>query len=585
MTPKVIIYRRFSNDEQGEGDRDSLARQLRNCTRYAESEGWTVTDHLVDRGRSAFKGEHLEHSAQLGGFLNGYIEPGTLLIAERLDRLSRRPVGEAMAWLYTLGQRGLQVAIADKRKILTANMGLGDFIEAAVALAVGHEESEKKSERVISARRRRWADAEKKEGKWTNLANRPPLWLKANDERNDWIIDKDRLKTINEIYQWSADGLGAVAITARLNSRGDKPWGAWQRYSDGKWSRTSVRTLLESPAVEGDFVSLTGEHKGKVIHGFFPRIVEADIVAAARDQMRARKRRSGGWKGEVRKPKDKDRTEQAGGKKERSEAAPQRRNLFGGKTRCEVCDQRAYLTSQRKEDRTYTYLRCEGATTKRCTNRQYYPYDRFEQTALDLCIDLALDDRFFEATGELREALIRKAEIKKILDAKIKRRELILQTFEDPQSLKIAASLLTQINDHQRDLEETVRDIERYSGRVNAVEHLRRVTDIRDAAQSDDLAIAEQARAKLRTALSAIVHSVTIGPWNGEKIYTIIFRMGAFGVKITPDGRIRKAVTRVDGKPLWEFMLPEHQAMVASLIRRIEQHGTLERVEGLSDKS
>jgi hypothetical protein len=41
----------------------------------------------------------------------------------------------------------------------------------------------------------------------------------------------------------------------------------------------------------------------------------------------------------------------------------------------------------------------------------------------------------------------------------------------------------------------------------------------------------------------------------------------------------------VDGKPLWEFMPPEHQAMVASLIRRIEQHGTLERIEGLSDKS
>jgi hypothetical protein len=311
--------------------------------------------------------------------------------------------------------------------------------------------------------------------------------------------------------------------------------------------------------------------------------VDADVVAAARDQMRSRKRRTGEWKGEARSAtRSTERTERAGSKK-KSGAPPQKRNLFAGKTRCEVCGQRVYLTTQNRKGKTYSYLRCESAVSKRCTNSDYYPYSNFEETALDLCIDLALDDHFFEATGELREARIRKAELEKVIKAMKDRRQSIIRAFEDDdsQALEIAAALKAEITDHQRQLDEATRDIERHSGRANAVEHLRRVTDIRQAACSDDPAIAEQARSKLRTALSAIIHSVTVGPWNGEKVYTMIFRMGTFGVQITPDGKIKNAVTKVDGKPLWEFMPAEHQAMAKSLIRRIEQHGTLEKVEKL----
>lgn len=575
MGQRVIIYRRFSSDEQGGEGRDSLSRQLRTCERYAESEGWLVTDKLTDRGRSAYLGEHLLPDAELGRFLGGDFEAGTIVIAERLDRLSRRPVGEAMAWLYSLVQRGLQIAIADKRKVFDRNMGLGDFIDAAVSFNTGNEESSKKSERVTSAKQSLWANAERRTGRWTNLANRPPLWLKRNETCDDWVIDKDRMRIIQDVYQWSADGLGAVAIAGRLNSDGVRPWGVWRRYDDGKWSRTSVATLLDNPAVEGDFVARSGIFLGKTLHGFYPRVVDADVVSAARDQMRRRKRRTGEWGGETRTATK--RVARAGG----LQVGQRNSNLFAGKTFCETCGQRAFLTTQSKNGRSYTYLRCESASSKRCSNNDYYPYAKFETSALDLCIDLALDDHFFEATGELRTSRIRKAELEKNISDRMKQRGAIILGFGkgDAQAMEIAAGLQAEITEFEKQLGEVSQAIERHSGRVNAVEHLRRVTDIREAARSDDPAVSEQARAKLRTALSAVMHSVSIGHWDGEKIFTMTFRMGTLGVQFRTDGSIKKSVTRVDGKPLWEFMPPEHQAMAASLVRRIEQHGTLSRIE------
>lgn len=349
MTQKVFLYRRFSSDEQETGD--SLSRQQRNCETFAHSQGWTVSETLTDRGRSAYKGEHLLPDAELGKFVHGVdqgsIPHGSIILAERLDRLSRRPVAEAMAWLHNLTSRGVHVAIADKRKVFTEGMSFEDFLGSALSFAQSNEESAKKSERIISAKTALWKLAERREGKWTNLAARPPLWLARNEARNGWIIDSDREALIRDIYQWSADGLGAVLITNRLNEIGEKPWGKWRRYQDGKWGRTAVRQLLNNPAVEGDLVPVKGMFEGKVLHGFYPRIVDADVVAMARAQQTARKRRPGRWSGAGKPPQASD---------ERRVARKQSGgfgSLFAGSTYCGECGMRAFLTSSVSKGRYY----------------------------------------------------------------------------------------------------------------------------------------------------------------------------------------------------------------------------------------
>ena len=89
---KAYSYIRFSTPEQEKGD--SQRRQLDLSTRYAQENGLELdtTLKLKDLGLSAYHKTNLEKGA-LGAFLSaisdGRVEPGSYLLVESLDRLSR----------------------------------------------------------------------------------------------------------------------------------------------------------------------------------------------------------------------------------------------------------------------------------------------------------------------------------------------------------------------------------------------------------------------------------------------------------------------------------------------------------------
>ncbi len=562
MSENVLIYRRFSSDEQEQGD--SLTRQSRACEQFVQARRWTVTGTLTDKGKSAFKGEHLLPDAELGQFAaqveRGEIPPGTILLAERLDRLSRRPVEEAMAWIHGMTSRGVQIALADSGEVFTANPSLGTFLGTAIRAAQNHEESAKKSKQMVSAKLKLWALAERKQGEWTNLAGRVPLWLERNAKCDGWIENEERIKIVNDIFEWSADGIGAVTIAKRLNELDIEPWGVWRKKPG--WGRTAIRQLINNPAVEGDFVPETGMFLGKVLHGFYPRIVDADLVARARAAEKARKHTKG----------------------ERAKSGYS--NLFAGLTFCGKCGNTAFLSSStNKKGVKYTYIRCQISGEGRCEERGYFAYEAFEETALDICLDLALDDRFFQVTGELREAQIRKAELEKVIGDKRSRRKRIMSNFDedDQDALDMARDLKTEIDGLTEELQETVASIERASGKVGAVEHLRRVNDIREAAKSDDPLVSQQARAKLRQAFSAIINSVRIERTNdGEKVFVIAFLSGVLGVRIDTQGQVIDVASHALGKPLWQHLPADQQALAEPLIRRIKEHQTAKKLRTLA---
>ena len=564
------MYRRFSSDEQERGD--SLTRQTRECERYARTMGWTISATLTDKGRSAYAGDHLKPDAELGIFIarldRGEISNGSILLVERLDRLSRRPVAEAMSWLYSLTTRGLQIAIADKGKVFTSEMSFEDFLTTALSLAVGNEESAKKSERTLSTKKRLWALAEKKEGPWTNLAARPPLWLKRLPD--GWEVNEHRAQMIRDIYQWSANGLGAVLITNRLNRLGEHPWGLWRKYNDGGWGRTAVRQLLANPAVEGDFVGETGTFAGRVIHAFYPRIVDADLVASARLNQQARSKAAG------------------------KRASVGSSNLFPGVV-CGECGHRAFLSSSVSKGKRYAYFRCEAAADgrpmgivshplyptvqdggeherPRCHNRDYYAYERFEAAAMDLCLDLALDDRFFRADGELRDLRVKVAELEKSIADKKKARSRLIEMFADgdDQLRDRIFATRTEIDELTDILASVTATLNQASGKATAVDHLRRVNDIRESAASVDPLVREQARAKLRTAFGAILNSVAIEhSGDGTKVFTVAFLGGILSVRFDTKGQLISGISDVLGQPIWH---PANQqpAELQPLIRRIE---------------
>ena len=366
MTAQAYIYRRFSADEQEKGAGDTLNRQKERCEAYAAENGWQVTEVMTDKGRSAFKGEHLYPEAELGQFVErvtrGEISSGSVLIAERLDRLSRRPVNEAMAWIHAMTSAGIKIAIADSRNVFGVNQDMGSFLATAIQAATGHEESRKKSEQTTLSKQKLWKLAEVREGKWANLANKIPSWLKRKPGCDGFEVIEERADVVRLIYQMSADGVGVNTITRQLNEgingKVIPPFAKAIKHKGvpHKWGRSGVRQLLKSPTVEGDFRPATGAHKGRVIHGFYPRIVDADIVSLARADLTARRKVAG------------------------KSAASGSSNIFAGITSCGHCGRRAFLTTSTQKGKPYPYLRCEAAGERRCENVGGYSYRAFENT-------------------------------------------------------------------------------------------------------------------------------------------------------------------------------------------------------------
>lgn len=559
MPSNCVIYRRYSTDEQGGKQGQTLKTQLDTCTEFARRQGWTVTEVLTDDGCSAYKGEHLKPGADLYGFVQRIerdeIESGTILLAYNPSRLSRLEPDKIMAWVHnTLTSRGFGLAFANKEKVFKANPGLEEHIGMVLAFAQTYGESADKSRNIRNAKNNMWGSALNRQGEWTNLAARHPAWLDRTARRDDWDVN-DQADVVRDIYQWSADGLGASAIAARLNKVGIEPWGTWHKKSK-TWCRTSIRQILTTPSVEGDLVPKTGMFKGQKIIGFFPRIVDADLVAKARAQQATRSKKH---------------------KNEGSKTGTI--SLFAGLTFCGECGQRAFVTSNvsKKTGKQYRYLRCEAAGDQRddCKNLVYYPFAAFEEAALDLCLDLALDDRFFEATGDLRKAQVRKAELKKVVADKSAQRERMLSDYYASPSGDLLLKQMTdrlgvEIDELQAELAEVTTALHMASGKVDAVEHLRRVNDIREAAKSEDPMVREQARAKLRLAFSAIVAGVDVSRHEGTKVFTLSFIGGVLAVRIDEKGRVLKGMSDAGGKPLYEYLSEDQRRLAEPLIKRIE---------------
>src|SRR5919202_870899 len=99
MQPKAFSYLRFSTPEQMKGD--SFRRQAVLAQEYASRHGLDLDTDLTfrDLGVSAFRGKNAE-TGRLGDFLqavaDGLVPPGSFLLVESLDRISRQAARKAL---------------------------------------------------------------------------------------------------------------------------------------------------------------------------------------------------------------------------------------------------------------------------------------------------------------------------------------------------------------------------------------------------------------------------------------------------------------------------------------------------------
>src|SRR6516165_194955 len=176
--PIAYSYIRFSHPSQAEGD--SLRRQTERATEYCRRHELKLDTSLTlaDLGVSAFRGKN----AAVGNFRKfldavktGRVSPGSVLIVESFDRISRQGIDEAYDLVKSILKADVQiVTLSPEREFdrdATRSLSKG-ALEIQLILERAAEESERKSERVGAA----W-EKKKKDAASRIVTRKVPGWI------------------------------------------------------------------------------------------------------------------------------------------------------------------------------------------------------------------------------------------------------------------------------------------------------------------------------------------------------------------------------------------------------------------------
>lgn len=489
--PNAYRYHRFSSTRQDKGS--SILRQAELTEALCRKNNWTVVETLEDKGRSAWTGDHLR-IGNLGKFRQrvdaGEIEPGSYLVIENLDRLSRQDVKLARRWIEDITDAGILVAVCTPEIILDVDALSGTNIVSMLQYLMeagrSNKESDRKSQMQTQAVARFMTKARKGEV-YTALA---PKWLKG-EKNGTFEVIEERAEVVRQIYQWAVSGLGYHSIAKRLN--GSVPaWTTGWKYGTAIWKYGYIKDILNSPVVEGEYHVRTGEDRtytGERIMNYYPRIVDADLVARARAAIASRRNTGGPSHAEA-------------------------RNLFVGKCRCGHCGESMVRSPQRNSRGTkYEYLRCLRVVNGgECVNTSHYRYDTFERAALDRILHDTIDNSFFAQADETGPLAGRVADIKKEVELREAEQQRLIKLATMLDDVEQIAADLNKIRlevfNLKLRLAEAEDNLARARGAVTPDEHIRRVMELKDAIYSEDDDLRNEARRKVRDAMQSVVDFV-----------------------------------------------------------------------------
>ncbi|MGS1033090.1 recombinase family protein [Burkholderia glumae] len=291
---RVYSYLRFSDPKQAAGG--SVDRQLEYAARWAAERELLLDASLSlrDEGLSAYHQRHVKQGA-LGVFLraveDGHVPPGSVLIVEGLDRLSRAEPLQAQAQLAQIVNAGITVVTASdgreyNRERLKAQPM--DLVYSLLVMIRAHEESDTKSKRVKAAIRRQcqgWIA-----GTWRApvRVGKDPQWVREVDGRFELI--PERAAAIRVVVEMYKKGHGAVRTLRDLHERGMTITNA------GLPKATQIYKLLANRMLIGEkTVELDGEQFR--LEGYYPPVLSPAEFADLRNAAGERGRRKG--KGEI----------------------------------------------------------------------------------------------------------------------------------------------------------------------------------------------------------------------------------------------------------------------------------------------
>lgn len=345
--PKAYSYIRFSSPEQSRGDSYRRQRELAEAfCKDNDLEFVNSKEYLFfDKGRSAFKGKHLDDTGELARFLRfvkeGAVAKGSYLLIESLDRLSREKVKDALPRFLDLLNAQIKVATLSDGRCYDENYNELDLIISIVQMSRAHNESLIKGQRVHQAWKMK---QEKARIDKTPLGAACPAWLCIQDGK--YVPIPERVKVVKLIFNLSREGHGQRVICNKLNDDGIPVFGTDKRNKTGKWGTSSVNKILNNRAVMGEYQPtnlIEGIRKpvGEPIKDLFPRVIDEELWYSAHSERQQRKLY-------------------------KTTKQSTLFNVWQGIIRCADCGNAYHLINKGEGSKGGRYLRCFGTTKREC---------------------------------------------------------------------------------------------------------------------------------------------------------------------------------------------------------------------------
>jgi DNA invertase Pin-like site-specific DNA recombinase len=539
--PRAYSYRRFSSLKQSKGD--SVRRQTEARERYLLTHPELVLDdslRMTDAGVSGFRGKNRQAGTALAAFIaaieSGQVEPGSVLIIENLDRLSRDQVGRALRLFMDVLEAGVKiVTLSPEREYDERSLNdIADLLEPLVCMQRAWEESQIKSVRGQARWKARRDNAAK--GRKAVFARAMiPAWLKPNADKTDFAIDHEAAARVKQIFEMALQGYGAIGICKRLNASGVKPIGR-----TGRWNYPYIVRILANRAVLGEYQAHTyadGRKRriGEPVKDYFPRVISDRLFSQVQATMRGRAPQFGRVGCDVSNLFTALLIDARDG----------RRFIFRGKN---IIDHKGTAKQKR---RCYRYLINSGAVHGETEGNGLpapykigFPYHVFESMFLLAVKELKIDE--FEpdkgnGVAKLAELLDRQAEIAASMAATKRRVANPEKGVKVDVLLDLLVDLEQERNSLQAKIDEQKLKATGHSTRV--LKETRRLVEQLEKAKGDERT---DLRERIRGRIKALVDRIYLLIWKGKTVKHALAQIHFFNGSV----RVLYCTDQWDGRTL-----------------------------------
>ncbi|NSY33354.1 hypothetical protein DS891_07045 [Pseudoalteromonas sp. JC28] len=272
----LYVYSRVSSEVQisGKGlDRQtidpSIIHQLEN------QHNCKLAGYLSDRGVSAFKGDNISDTGELGQFINS-VKNGQLkncvLAVETIDRITRLPIHQARKLFATILENGIELIILKMGYELitydsSSDMGLD--LQVQIFLHLAYAESKQKSTRIKASYQSNI------KSKSVKCSRHLPFWIEWKD--NGYHLVDSEVEKLKELFELKLKGYSVLSIVKRLNDSGV----SFRNSRTKLVSQTRITNLLKSRTCIGDFGVYSNESgKRELVRwetGFYPAAIDNEL--------------------------------------------------------------------------------------------------------------------------------------------------------------------------------------------------------------------------------------------------------------------------------------------------------------------